>query len=183
MKQLKSYINIRKQNGKSSNWQEFLSKLTKYSDDLEYIQGIGKVLNRIGQCEILDIMTQGIMNVLDTGEYELRLGDISDITDYKNNYMIIDAHGTSNFCAFEVYSPYNERIKLIHIDVNIQESNDSYFNIFLVPWLDDEEFIKKYQGYTDADLDEDGETWQMSKSNLNKNGLARLQRFFEQIVK
>lgn len=183
MKQLKNYINIRKQNSKDSKWQEFLSKLEKYGDDPNCIQNIGKTLNRIGQCEILDIMTQGIMNVLDTNEYELKIDDISNITDYKSNYVIIDAYETSNFCTFEVYSPYNKHIKLIHIGVNIQDSNDTSFNIFLVPWLDDEEFIKKYKGYSDTYLDEDGETWYMSKSNLNKNGLARLQRFFEQNIK
>ena len=184
MKQLKSYINIRKQNSKNSKWQEFLDTLMKYGDNVSYIQNVGAMLNKIGQCEILDIMTQGIINVLNTNDYELSLGDADKIDDYEKNYMIIDIVASSEFATFEVYSPHNEHIKLIHIDVDFYiPSRDPHFNIFLVPWLDDDEFIEKYTGNSDVDLDEDGESWVISKSNPNKKALEKLQKFFEQIVK
>ena len=84
--------------------------------------------------------------------------------------------------TFQVYSPHNEHVKLIHIDVDLSLSGP-FFTLFLVAWLDDEEFIKKCIGSSGADLDGDVECYTMSKSKPDNKALEKLQIFFEQIVK
>ena len=181
MKHLNQYINIKKSKLDENQYGDFINTLLEYNDDVEQLYECTRLLKKIGTCELFDVVTEGIMNVLKTNEYKLYLDYPESTPDsyYEENHvLVLPLIGTCQF-IISVYSPKNRYIN--HINITTLWKDYDNFIIYLTPKTKD--FIKMYKN---SDLDGVSTMYSINKKASNdkyKECIEALKNSFEEIIK
>lgn len=180
MKPLKSYINIKKNKSSIPAFDKFLNTLSEYNDDFKSLNECAKMLKKIGSCELLDITTEGIIDILKTNKYKLYLNYPESTPDSyyeENNVKILTSNG--NQFIISVYSPKNRYINNINIATGWKDYDN--FNIYLVP--KNRDFIEMYKNLY---VDKIATRYTINKEASDEDYkvcIEELKNSFEEIIK
>lgn len=180
MKHLNQYINIRKNKLNANEYGDFINALSEYNDDVKSLNEHAKMLKKIGSCEVLDIATEAIINILKTNKYKLYLNYPESTPDSyyeENNVKILTLNGKQFIIS--VYSPKNRYIN--YINITTKWAYYDKFNIYLVPKNND--FIEMYK---DLNIDKISTRYSINKNDSDDNYkecIEELKTAFEEIIK
>lgn len=178
MKHLNQYISIKKNKLNENVYGDFINTLSEYNDDIKSLNEYAKALKKIGSCELFDIVTEGIINILKTNKYKLYLKYDGSTPDsyYEENHIVLTSNGQF---IISVYSPKNRYINFINIASWWRDYDN--FNIHLVPKTKD--FIEIYK---DLSVDKIATRYSINKEASDENYkvcIEELKNSFEEIIK
>lgn len=180
MKHLNQYISIKKNKLNENVYGDFINALSEYNDDVKSLNECAKMLKKIGSCELFDIVTEGVINILKTNKYKLYLDYPKSTPDsyYEENHMMVLATNGNQF-IISVYSPKNRYINCINISTWWKDYDN--FTIHLVP--KNENFIEMYK---DLNLDKIATRYSINKEASDEDYkvcIEELKNSFEEIIK
>ena len=142
MKQLRSYIDIRKNQNSSSKYSEFFNTIFKddYSvdTDIQYIERLQKTFKMTGKCVLLDVIVEGIMSLLDTGRYKISVA--------KNSAEYIEKY--DKFISIYVY-PRSDEMSFVTWDFTNKKCVYTETSIYQYPTVSSSLLVMPYSYYSD----------------------------------
>lgn len=158
------------------NYCNLIDMLNSLSSKKHFIKRLETALEKIGNCELFDLMTKGIMNAIETNKYELVLGDLDSINDFTRNYIMIDVGKNIPYISFDIYTPDNSKANVIHVETKY--TNFNIFHVYIVSGMKADDFIEKY---VEGDCGEYGEEWDIDKDKPNPSFLKELEYYINKI--
>lgn len=153
-----------------------IDMLNSLSNKKHFIKRLETTLEKIGNCELFDLVTTGIMNAIETNKYELVLGDLDSINDFTRNYIMIDIGKNIPYISFDIYTPDNSKANVIHVETKYTDFN--IFHVYIVSGMKADDFIEQY---TEGDCGEYGEEWDIDKDKPNPSFLKDLEHYINEI--
>lgn len=172
---ISEYLLSKNKKMKVSPWRDFIDLCAKYGDE-NFVEQIEKILNKIGECRLLDIVIPNFIKLLSNEDYIVQINHYG--REKEKNNVHIDA--THNNIIFTVYAPNNDKVKLINVE-NYQTNDFNKFSIYLVGEMDRDEFIyMEDEGLLNGgENDKYGVSFTVNKNDSNNEGMQALEKFFD----